>query len=57
MSAIADGAKETLRGRVPLVWLSRGLDVLTLGEDTAQSLGVSLRAFNAGIPAQQDFEH
>ena len=27
---------------VPAVWFSRGLDALTLGEDTAQSLGLSL---------------
>ena len=27
---------------LPGLWLSRGLDALTLGEDTAQSLGVSL---------------
>jgi iron complex transport system permease protein len=29
---------------VPAILLSRGLDALTLGEDTAQSLGLSLRA-------------
>jgi iron complex transport system permease protein len=34
---------------VPTVLLSRGLDALTLGEETAQSLGISLRALRLSL--------
>lgn len=34
---------------VPTVLLSRGLDALTLGEETAQSLGISLRALRLAL--------
>lgn len=34
---------------VPTLMLSRGLDALALGEDTAASLGVSLRALRLGL--------
>jgi iron complex transport system permease protein len=36
---------------VPTVLLSRGLDALTLGEETAQSLGISLRALRLALLA------
>jgi iron complex transport system permease protein len=36
-------------GAVPAVLLSRGLDALTLGEDTARSLGLPLGALRVGL--------
>lgn len=50
-SAVAVLGAAFLACAIPAVLLSRGLDALTLGEDTAQSLGLSLPALRLGLLA------